>query len=155
MFKKPTTKNAGTQALTIGVGVAGAALSDGVVGLVPEQYAKWGKPALALATAILAAATKTNTTGGKVLQAGFAGMSIKQGLETLREMVSSKIPVQDAETQVGKFTNGILGLASADTPLVVPQIINAGQAPSFNHSNMLASADMNMSDEDISDELVA
>ena len=137
MFKKLSKKNTQDTAVIVGAAVVGAAVSDGVVGLVPEQYKKWGKPAFALATAIAAAATKSSTSTEKAVQSALIGMSIKQGLDALRELVLSKIPTQDAQTEIGKFSNRVLGLAAGDAPIYVPQIVNAGNTGRFKQEDAM------------------
>ncbi|WP_338731759.1 hypothetical protein [Mangrovimonas cancribranchiae] len=123
MFKKPNTKKIADNGTKIGAGVVGAAVSDGLVGLVPkeyEKYKKWGKPAFALAMAIAAAAVDTKSTGGKITQGALAGMSIKQGLDALRELVLSKVDKQEGETAMARFTNHVTGLAAGTVE--VPEV---------------------------------
>lgn len=121
MLKKPTKKSLVEQGTTVGSAIVGGAVSDGVVGLVPEEYKKWGKPAFALACAIASASVKSNTTSGKILQGAFAGMSIKQGLDYLRELIGGQMSAKEGDSQFAKFTNNVLGLAGTEihTPNLV------------------------------------
>lgn len=132
MLKKPTKKSLIDNGTTIGSAVVGAAVSDGVVGLVPDEYQKWGKPAFALATAIAAASVKGNSTGGKITQGALVGASIKQALDSLREMLAGSMTPQDSTTEVGKFANRVLGLGSADISFTMPpRRVAAPQQPAY------------------------
>lgn len=118
MLKKPSTKSVTSAAVTIGSGVAGAKLSDGVVAILPDSLGKMKKPLVALISLVGVASTNANTTGGQALQAAFAGMAIKQGTDAVTEAITPMIGPKDNTKTLNKFLNAVVGHNSASSPAV-------------------------------------
>lgn len=119
-LKKPSKSGITEQGTVVGSAVVGAMVSDGLVSLIPAEFSAYGKPAVALATAIASASISGTSTSAKITKGALAGMSIKQGMDALRELVLSKIPKQDADSVIGNFSNKVLGLGTGTNRLAIP-----------------------------------
>ncbi len=120
LVQMPTSSTFTEVAICGGVGIAGAKLSDAIAASLPDStngYKKW-----VIAAAALGAAMCFNpvTTGGKIAQAGFVGMAVKQGSDAISDALVPTIAARTGGKWTDKFVNALVGhdqtvTVSADT----------------------------------------
>lgn len=110
MFKSPNSKSLTSAGISVGAGIVGAKLSDGVVAILPEDMKpatkRWG---LAIAALVAASAVNPNTTAGSAVQSAFVGMAVKQGADALSDSLKANIEAKTSGTKADKFINAVVG----------------------------------------------
>lgn len=129
MIKTPNSKTIVSAAVSVGAGVVGAKLSDGIVAIMPDSTAKYKKILVAGLAVLGAASVEAKTTTGQAVQAALVGAAIKQGADYATEMLADTVDQKDNATLTGKFVNGVLGrdtqIVSLPPPAVLVQTPNA------------------------------
>lgn len=109
LFQMPTSSTLTEVAICGGVGIAGAKLSDAIAASLPDStngYKKWAIAAVALGAAMC---FNPSTTGGKIAQAGFVGMGIKQGSDAISDALVPTIAARTGGKWTDKFVNALVG----------------------------------------------
>lgn len=120
---KTLNQNIGKTAIMVGAGVAGAKISDGIVAIMPESTAKYKKALVAGLALIGAAAVGGKTATTQALQAGLAGVAIKQGSDFTTDQLAGSVAPKDNTTMTGRFVNAVVGHSTAQ--YVAPVLQNS------------------------------
>lgn len=112
-FSKPKGADITNTAIQVGGGVVGAALSDGLVGVVVKDPTK--KTLIRVAVAGLgivgASAVQGKSTTGELLKGAFVGMAIQQSVKVVKENVVKILPENDGKT-INKFLHDAFGMGA-------------------------------------------
>lgn len=110
MFKSPNSKTLTNAGISVGAGIVGAKLGDGVAAILPEDM----KPAtkrlgIAVIALVAAAAVNPSTTAGNAVQSAFVGMAVKQGADALSDSLKANIEAKTTGSKTDKFINAVVG----------------------------------------------
>lgn len=124
LIQKPSIKSAGSvaiKAVSVGVGVK---LADGASAIMPASTNSYKNYILAALGLGLAAMVNVNSETGKNVQLALIGFGSKPIYNEITNQAKSLIPVQDANTVMGKFFNAVIGHKDTETTEAMARLSN-------------------------------
>jgi hypothetical protein len=110
-FGKITSQNVSTNAISVAGALAGGAISNGLMTLVPEKQELLARGGMAVTGLVGAASVKGTNSTEKLVKFLLLGFGIAQGAALIKKFSADQIQIDESSSASEKFVAGMAGLA--------------------------------------------
>ena len=126
-FGKITSAKVSHDAISLVGGLAGGAVSGGIMTFVPEKQKLLARGGMAGIGLLGAASLKGNTSAENLVKFALLGVAVAQGTALINHFASQQITIDENSTAANKFVGGMVGLGcpcDESQPALASPVIN-------------------------------